>query len=346
MMKIFLKLGLLFFCLVGVAQDIQFSQFYAVPLYQNPAFAGSAHAPRVMLHNRLQWPGINSSATTNALSRYTTALVAADHFWSKYRSGAGVMILRDWQAGNLLSSTEASVLYAYEIPLAPNFTLRPGLQASYVMRTIDYSRLRFPEDFDDQNGFNGNVRSGGATSNYADFSSGIVGYSSKLWAGISFHHLNQPNQSFIGATDVRLPIKMAITGGYKIYLKHPRNNSYLDDEKEVSLTPTMHYKSQGKNDQTDLGVYLNYDQLMAGLWYRGIPFKKYSRSIQNNEAMIMLVGWKYNNWAVTYSYDLTVSKLATVRTGGAHELNLTYVHHQSKKYKPMKRLPCPSFYKH
>lgn len=345
-MKLFTKLGLLFFCLTGFAQDIQFSQFYAVPLYQNPAFAGSAHAPRFMVHNRIQWPGINSSATSNALSRYTTSLFSADTYFSKYRSGAGLMVFRDWQSGSLLSSTEVSALYAYEIPVTSGFSLRPGLQASYVMRSIDYSKLRFPEDFDDANGFNGNVRSGGAQNRYFDFSSGVIGYSERIWTGVSFHHINQPNQTFIGASGVRLPMKFAITGGYKIYLKQPRHQTYLEDVKEVSLTPTVHYKAQGKNDQTDLGVYLNYDQLMAGLWYRGIPFKKYLKSIQNNESLILLAGWKYNNWAFGYSYDMTVSKLTTVRTGGAHELNITYVHHQSKKYKPMKRLPCPSFYKH
>jgi type IX secretion system PorP/SprF family membrane protein len=344
-MKLFSKLGLLFFGLAAMAQDIQFSQFYAVPLYQNPAFAGSAHAPRFMIHNRLQWPGINSSATSASLSRYTTSLVSADHFWAKYRSGAGLMIFKDWQAGSMLASTEIAAQYAYEIPVSNAVTIRPGLQASYVTRSVDYSKLRFPENFDDQNGFDGTFQGGNAQRRYFDVSSGAVLYTNQLWAGLSVHHINQPNQSLLGGED-RLPMKIAVTGGYKIYLRRPRYLAYLDDVKEVSLTPTVHYKMQGKADQTDLGVYLIYEQLMAGLWYRGIPFKKYIRSVQNNESMVMLLGWKYSNWSVSYSYDITLSTLASVRTGGAHELNLTYVHSQHKKYKPMKRLPCPSFYKH
>ena len=47
MLKKYILVALLTSVGLGVAhaQDIQFSQFYAVPTYQNPAFAGSAHAP-------------------------------------------------------------------------------------------------------------------------------------------------------------------------------------------------------------------------------------------------------------------------------------------------------------
>ncbi|MCU0430369.1 MAG: type IX secretion system membrane protein PorP/SprF [Cytophagaceae bacterium] len=344
-MNLVWKIILLIITCTVWSQDIQFSQFYAVPMYQNPAFAGSAHAPRMMLHNRLQWPGIRSSATAPSLSRYTTSLVSVDHFWAKYRSGAGLMVFKDWQAGSMLASTEVAALYSYEIPVSKSLTIRPGLQASYVSRSVDYSKLRFPENFDDRNGFDGTVASGGAQRRFFDFSTGAVAYTNNLWGGISLHHVNQPNQSVTGGEE-RLPMKFAVTGGYKIYLKKKNYLPHLEDSKEISLTPTFHYKSQGKADQTDIGVYLIYDQLMAGMWYRGIPFKKYISNLQNNESLVLMAGWKYNNWSAGYSYDFTVSTLATVRTGGSHELNLTYVHHQSKKYKPMKRLPCPSFYKH
>ncbi len=139
-------------------------------------------------------------------------------------------------------------------------------------------------------------------------------------------------------------MKFAVTGGYKIYLKEKRYLAYLEKEKEVSITPTIHYKAQGKSDQADIGVYFIYDQLMAGVWYRGLPFKKYP-SFQNSESLVVLLGWKYQSFSFGYSYDFTVSKLQTIGSGGAHELNITYVYHKSKKYKPMKRLPCPSFFK-
>src|SRR5690606_9578417 len=112
--------------------------------------------------------------------------------------------------------------------------------------------------------------------------------------------------------------------------------------------PTFHYKFQGKSDQFDLGVYGIYDVLMLGFWYRGLPIvKQYRKEVPNHESMIFLVGLKMKSFSVSYSYDVTVSRLAAASTGGSHEINLTYLHHKiQKKKKPMKRLPCPQFYKH
>ena len=324
------------------AQDIQFSQFYAVPTYQNPAFAGSAHATRLTLHNRIQWPGINSSTSSGALSRYTTSYFAADSYFAKYRSGLGMQVFRDWQAGSTLSTTQVGIQYAYELPISHTFTFRPGLQLDYVERSVDYSKLRFPEDYNDQTGWNGTVQPGGPKKQFADVSSGVLLYSDRIWGGFSVHHMNTPNQSLTGGHS-DLPAEFILSGGYKIYLNDNNHVTYLENPKQVSITPTFNYKAQGKSDQTDVGVYFIYDQLMAGGWYRGIPFKKYP-GFRNNEDLVLLIGWKYETLSIGYSYDFTISKLQTVGTGGSHELNITYVYAKPKKYKPMKRLPCPQFY--
>ncbi len=46
------------------AQDPEFTQFYANPLYLNPAFAGTARCPRICLNYRNQWPGITGTFVT------------------------------------------------------------------------------------------------------------------------------------------------------------------------------------------------------------------------------------------------------------------------------------------
>src|SRR5690348_681523 len=46
------------------AQDPQFSQFYAAPLYLNPAFAGSTNQARAGINYRNQWPAIDANFTT------------------------------------------------------------------------------------------------------------------------------------------------------------------------------------------------------------------------------------------------------------------------------------------
>ena len=62
--------------------------------------------------------------------------------------------------------------------------------------------------------------------------------------------------------------------------------------------------------------------------------------------MVVLVGWNFNGIQVAYSYDFIVSKLRPANTAGSHEITLTYIHHKAhKNAKPMRRLPCPTFYK-
>ena len=51
-----------------LAQDPEFTQFYANPLYLNPAFAGTARCPRVNLNYRNQWPGISGTYVTYSAS--------------------------------------------------------------------------------------------------------------------------------------------------------------------------------------------------------------------------------------------------------------------------------------
>jgi type IX secretion system PorP/SprF family membrane protein len=321
------------------AQDIQFSQFYALPMYQNPAFVGSVHALRGIAHTRLQWLGLDAT--------YKTYYVSADTYLDKYNSGLGIQFIRDIQGNNTISSNELSFMYSYELPVSSSFTIRAGLQGTAVQRSLDYSNLTFPGQHNDQNGYvgGGNYNTGVQNKWYPDISSGIVAYSDRFWGGFSMHHMNMPNQSFPGGGDAALPIKYAVTAGYRIPLAQRNYLAYSDDKTSISLTPTIHYKSQGKSDQFDMGLYAVYNQLMAGMWYRGIPVKNYEKNI-NNESMVFLVGWMYKNWSFGYSYDLTISKLVGSKQGGSHEFNVTYIHRPTKKYKPMRKLPCPSFYKH
>ncbi|MCS6823370.1 MAG: type IX secretion system membrane protein PorP/SprF [Cytophagaceae bacterium] len=319
------------------AQDIQFSQFYAVTPYQNPAFAGGQHALRGMVHARAQWPSIEA--------QYITGLFSIDNYFSKYNSGVGLMFIRDVEGANNVGFTNINALYSYELPVTKKLSVRAGLQGGYVSKYINTDGLYYPSQIDDNGNISGNIGLPSTRRNYADISAGLLGYSERVWGGFSAHHLNQPNQSLFG-DKAKLPTKYALTTGVRIPISVGHHMAYLHDADNVSLTPTAHYKMQGKSDQLDIGCYLTYNQLMTGVWYRGIPVKRYQKGLHNNESLALSLGWLYNNWSFGYSYDFVVSKLSRARTGGAHEINITYVYHKSnKRDKPLKRLPCPDFHR-
>jgi len=320
------------------SQDIQFSQFYSSPLFLNPAFAGSAHHHRFISHSRWQWPHLDA--------KYNTYNFTYDTYINEYKSGLGLMMTNDRQGSNSLSTTDIQALYSYELHLHEKYTFRAGTQVGFMTKYLDLSDKTFTDQYNNR-GFDSNSSNGEELTNprrnMLDISVGGIFYSQNAWVGLSGHHVNKPNQSFTNNVSP-LPTKFALVGGYKIQLLHLKHMAYLEEEKEVSITPTFIYKFQGKSDQVDIGLYGQYDQLLVGLWYRGIPFKKYESNLQNNESIIAQLGWRFNSFSVGYSYDFMVSKLTKARPYGAHELNLTYViikHH--KGVKPMKRLPCPHF---
>ncbi|GAL87706.1 hypothetical protein CHU_1690 [Sporocytophaga myxococcoides] len=319
-------------------QDIQFSQFYAASLYLNPAFAGSAHYDRITFHQRLQWPALDA--------KYITSYLSYDRYFEKYKSGIGAYILKDWQGKNYINSTEAALQYSFEIGISDNLALRPAIQLGLINRSTDYTHLKYPDQFDDQ-GLTGQATNdphyNSNRKTFADLGSGMVLYSNKFWFSYAGHHLNRPDQSYWNEKSV-LPIKHSFTAGYRIEaIKGNSKNHMGYVSQSLYLIPTVHYKLQGKSDQLDMGIYLFHNEYVLGVWYRGIPVKKYNSRLQNNESVVILAGWRIKELRLTYSYDFVVSKLRPARTAGAHELNITYLFNKKKTVKKLKVLPCPEF---
>lgn len=197
--------------LKGWSQDPQFSQFYANPLYLNPALAGGALAPRATINYRNQWPSLSAN--------FVTTTFGADVFLPNYNSGLGVLVTMDSQGLGNLKSTEAALQYSYQVGINEVTSLRLGIQGGFASRTLDYFGLTFGDQYDN-GGLTGQPSSdpfakGGPNVMYADFSAGAMLYSDWYWAGVSAHHLNRPNQAFSN-TEARLPVKASLQAGLRI----------------------------------------------------------------------------------------------------------------------------------
>jgi type IX secretion system PorP/SprF family membrane protein len=345
------KYLLILLTLIGfgsAAQDPQFSQFYAAPLYQNPAFAGSAFAPRLVVNYRNQWPSINAN--------YNTMAFSLDHYLSKFNSGIGIMFLKDSQGSGVLKSTDVSALYSYQVRLGEESSLRLGVQGTYATRSLNFNDLTFGDQYDN-NGLTSKptddpiVANLIGPDNFYDFSAGALFYNSRMWLGTSVHHLGKPEIKLsniaTGSTTNNLPMKINISGGFNIPLGNPYSNA-ANADKEFSFSPTFLYKRQGAFDQLDLGFYLNYTPITVGLWYRGIPIKKRNISATNHDALVFLAGLRLDNFSFGYSYDLTISSLG-LSTGGSHEVSISYQldpfdndspRNRRRRYKT---LSCPKF---
>ncbi len=339
MFKNLLLIIVILVSLKSYAQDPQLSQYYNSPLYLNPGLTGAGLDTRAGLNYRLQWPGLSDP--------YKAFAVWVDHDFYKKRSGLGFLLKRDIQGTTKLRSTEFSALYSYQINISDRWTVKPALQVGLGIRDLDFSKSIFGDQLGND-GLNGNstadIVANSKSYFYPDISAGAVGYNQNIWLGFSAHHINMPNQSFTTLEKSRLPIKLSFIGGYKILLQE-RHIAWGAPVKETSITPTFLYKMQGPADQLDLGVYMIHHPLMAGLWYRGLPIKKYGKGVNNSESIVLMAGLLHNGLTIAYSYDLVVSQIQSI-SGGAHEISLIYQWQTDKSnrkgkmgYRPM---PCPN----
>lgn len=328
---------LLFVSQLVHAQDPEFSQYYAAPLYLNPAFSGTATDQRFIANHRNQWPNITRGYVTYAFSY--------DFSIDYLNSGFGILAMVDKAGTAGLKSTQINLQYAYRVNVSDKFVFSSGLNFGVGNRNIDLNKLIFSDQLEfDRNGdpppsadYN-NIQS----ATYFDFGAGALIYSRRLWLGFSASHLNRPNRSMIDEEAI-IPIKTTIHGGIRI----PLYQGMLKRDRVAAIMPSFVYKNQGMFDQLDIGTYFLYEPVVLGLWYRGIPIQQNVSDNISQDAMVVVLGFHLEKIEISYSYDLTISELGPIG-GGAHEIGVKYrlaASLRTKNKKKEKLIPCPTFIK-
>jgi type IX secretion system PorP/SprF family membrane protein len=323
------------------AQDVEFSQFYANKLYMNPAFAGSIYDSRLALNYRNQWPEVRSA--------YETYAVSYDFYSYLLSGGLGVSVLQDSQGGGILKTTSMSGIYCHTFNFRKGLMVKGALQMGFTERHLDWTSFVYPDQIDDfhltgiPSQFTNETVPDNNKNGFFDLSSGVlIGYK-EMFLGFAAHHLLEPDETFKDESDYsKLPRKYTIHFGMEIPL------SIRGLHREVyRLSPNVVMRHQGSNKQINYGLYAIYNKLILGMWYRDNFELEY-------DAVILQIGYKYQNWQLSYSYDKTISKLVHTNAG-AHEIsvNLKINNHYHKKYKCIERyyrkkhrvgrISCPAF---
>jgi type IX secretion system PorP/SprF family membrane protein len=334
MKRIFTTTAAVIFSVILYAQDMQYSQFYAASLYLNPAMAGANSCSRLATNYRNQWHQIPGA--------FTSYIVSYDHCLPAKNFGFGVMVNNDRAGTGKLGATSASLIYAYQLNMSRKLTVSTGFQATYTSRSVNFYDLTFVDQL--VTGSNTTVEIPLYEKvRYFDMSTGLVAYTRRFWFGFSAHHLNTPNQAMV-MENSKLPVKYSIHTGWQLPMG--RGDKAMKEINRRNFTPAINYKHQGKYDQLDIGFSGQYSPIMLGLWYRGIPVKKYSEDVRSTDAIVFIAGFIYERFNFGYSYDITISKLAS-STGGSHELSMAYQFCDAaalrKKRKVQKFIPCPKF---
>ncbi len=295
------------------AQDPQFTQFYANPLYLNPAFAGTARCPRICMNYRNQWPNLSGTFVTYSASY--------DQHIDAISGGLGLLVTQDDAGRGTLKTTTASLIYSYHLAVTREFSLKFGLQAGFFQKALDRSKLNFGDMIDARRGFVWNTNEVIPSQNKSnlDFSAGVLGYSKRYFIGFAANHITQPDEGLLGVS--KLPVKFTGHAGAVIP---------LEKGGDTYISPNVLFQQQQNFSQLNLGVYFVKGSFVGGLWYR------------NQDAFIVLIGLQTDHFKVGYSYDVTVSKLAS-NTAGSHEISLQIQFECKPKKKKYRTISCPSF---
>lgn len=308
------------------AQDPHFSQFYANPIYLNPAFAGTKVCPRLVMNYRNQWPSIPGS--------YVTYNMSYDMHINAIAGGLGVIVQSDRAGEGVLTTQSAAIVYSVRIPLSKEWFMKAGVQAGFIQKSLDWDKLTFGDQIDPKWGFSNKTQdiplSDPNVMNF-DVTSGLLIYSKNFFGGFAVHHMVPPNVSFTGNESY---LDMKITGhlGYMLPLtKRSRRRLRPGDP---TISPNIVYMQQGAFHQLNWGAYFKKEPLIFGLWYRHF--------FEGSDAVIVQVGFEYDKFKFGYSYDITVSQLKSA-SGGAHEFSFALDFNCPTKRSRVHEINCPSF---
>ena len=300
----------------GFSQDPEFSQFYANPLYLNPALAGMTLCPQATVNYRNQWPQLGKA--------FVTYHASYDMYFSQVHGGVGLDVFYDQSGGGNLNTFSISAMYAYKFNISSRLQASGALKAGYYQSRLNWGNLTF-KDLGEKPPDNNSV-------GVSDFSTGIfLDYDNFIYGGIAVDHLTQPKIGFFSDNTTQLYMKFTAHAGANINLH--RNGSDADD-REFSISPNVLYQQQFQFHQLNVGLYLTIDPFIGGLWFR--------HNFENPDALIPMLGFHFKNLRIAYSYDYTLSTLNGA-TGGSHEVSASWQFPCLEKRRQIRAIKCPRF---
>jgi len=299
-------------CSISRAQDVHFSQYYAMPVFFNPAFTGFYDGDvRVAADFRMQWEsfgeGFGNAFRTGAfvtdfglLKSQTTGSVL----------GVGITFLND-QAGDLkLMTNQIGLALNYAQALGRERTnyLAAGFHGTFNQRSIDLTEAVFPDQFESDIADN---------HTYFNFSAGLLWFfqptsTVNMYFGGAVHNIIKPNVSFFEDADEELDRRISAQFG-----------SQFTVSDNISLVPSILFQKQGPSSEFVLGSFFKYRfggygvsddlSLQLGAFYRF------------SDAIIPVVRMDVRDLSIIVSYDVNISKLSAASKGeGGAEISLSW----------------------
>lgn len=290
--------------------DPHFSQYYANPLWLNPALTGVTDGEyRVSLNAKQQWGTISNSFLTGGAS-FDMAPVKNLAF--------GAMVLNQ-NAGDInYNHLSALVSGAYRIHFgrAGLNMINFGLQAGILNKSFDPSKITLGAQFNPVTGYDPNfgINESFASSNtlVPDVNAGVMFFDGNpdqrvnTFGGVTAAHITRPVDKFLG-NSVRMPVRYAAHGGARVRLSEV-----------FDITPNALFMKQGNAREISAGAYAQFmlnqeSDILFGTNYRV------------DDSAIAFFGLHLKNMVFGLSYDFNTSSLnRATRSQGGLELSVSF----------------------
>lgn len=325
--------------LTSVAQDINFSQFYDIPMLRNPALAGIFTGDfRFTSAYRNQWQSVTVPYRTVGLGVEVKKSVGFGDDFVTF----GVQATNDVAGDSRLSRTQVFPVINYHKSLGgeQDSYLSAGIMAGPVMQQFDPSKLSFDDQF--QHGAYSASNPTAQTftntrSTYWDPAVGLMfsstaGENTTYYIGAGVFHFTRPKVAFQQDNNIVLNPKYALNLG----LAKPTSN-------ENMLIAYADVFMQGGATMAQGGLMLMHDLVQfddeqkvsigGGMFYR------------LRDALIPVVRLDYRSWGIGMTYDINTSKLRTAsQYRGGFEMTLSYKGALNKHNSAADKVRCPHFY--
>lgn len=318
-----------------LAQDINFSQFYELPLLRNPALAGIFTGDiRATAAYRSQWGSVTVPYQTQGLGAdLKFAVNEVDYL------ALGLQITNDVAGDSKMGKTQLlpTLTFHKSVNGDKDTYLSLGFLGGAAQQRFDPSRLKFDDQF-----VNGAYSSTNPTRQfftntnrtYYDAAVGllfssVMGGDVKYYIGASYFHFTQPKVAFNPDNDIRLNKKLMINAG----LSAPTG----DFDRFILYTDLF---TQGGNRQVQGGFMYKHDLVQEdednSFSLSGGAFVRW------NDAVMPVVKLDLYKLGIGLTYDVNISKLRPAsQARGAFELTLSYRSFLNIRNSSAEKVRCP-----
>lgn len=329
--------------MVSFSQDIHFTQFFTNPLIINPGQTGYFDGNyRIGFNFKSQWPWAINSSVFN----YHTETPYVDFSFGERKikvgwMGIGFNFLNDEAGDGRLTSRRFTLSYAYHQAFDKDhrYILSAGIGLSYEIRSIDFSKFYFNNQWVEDEGFNVALPTNESyqkeSFSMIDLSAGLnfgaqVHDQVKLNFGFAMLHINRPKHSFYNSTE-RIGFRYQANGGVEYHISE-----------RILLNVNAYYTYEKKANEITLGSMVGY-----GFYERAHSHIEHTIYIgayyRIKDALSPIIGYQFKKTRLLINYDVTLSKLVKpAKANGGLEVSLVHVGSWYKQFNG-KKLYCPRF---